>query len=145
MPTTFEEAFSLARTTEARFEAIAHKEKATAGKEQSIKKTTNTIISVSSAIDGVFVIGESNVESIEVPSKFNEFSENKESVEKVVVGGGEALEVDEYASNRVILVLKDGCGEFDDSLSLSEDFVTRALEGRDVFGEKSRKVFSVTP
>ncbi|GKD12495.1 hypothetical protein Tco_1196902, partial [Tanacetum coccineum] len=35
---------------------------------------------VSSAIDGVFVIGENNVESMEVRSKFDKFSENKESV-----------------------------------------------------------------
>ncbi|GKE61076.1 monothiol glutaredoxin-S2-like protein [Tanacetum coccineum] len=87
---------------------------------------------------------------MEVPSKFGEFSENKESVEEVVVGGGETLGVDEYESNKVVLVLKDGCSEFDDSLDeinlgLSEEFVIRVLEGRDVFGEKSREVFSVKP
>ncbi|GJU27631.1 ty3-gypsy retrotransposon protein [Tanacetum coccineum] len=47
---------------------------------------------VSSAIYGVFDMGESNVESMEVRSKFGEFSENKKSVEEVV-GGGEALGV----------------------------------------------------
>nr|GEY02499.1 hypothetical protein [Tanacetum cinerariifolium] len=109
------------------FEAIPNKDKETAGKEQSIKKTTQTIISlrskvaspvfkgsldvdedigvdeVSSAIDNVFVIGESDVESMEVPSKVGKFLKNKESVEEVVVVGGEARGVDEYDSNRVIL------------------------------------------
>ncbi|GKD01892.1 hypothetical protein Tco_1172166, partial [Tanacetum coccineum] len=160
----------VAEYQKARFEAIAHKEKATTEKEQGIKETTNTITSlqsevaspevkrsldanenigvdeVTSVIDGAFVIGESNVESIEVRSKFGEFLENKESVEEVVVGGGEALGVDEDESNRVILVLKDGDDEFDDSLDeinqvISVEFIIRVLEGRDVFGE----VFSVTP
>ncbi|GJZ55671.1 ubiquitin carboxyl-terminal hydrolase 4 [Tanacetum coccineum] len=49
-PTTLEEAFSLARITESRFEAIAHKEKATAKKEQSINETTNTITSLQSEV-----------------------------------------------------------------------------------------------
>nr|GFB72049.1 class II heat shock protein [Tanacetum cinerariifolium] len=117
--------------TEARFEAIANKDKATAGKEQSIKKTTQTIISLrsevaspefkgsldvdedigiddpSSEIDSVFVIGESDVESMEVPRKFGEFLKNKES--------------------------------------LSEEFMIRVLKGRDVSDEKSREVFNVTP
>nr|GEY64552.1 class II heat shock protein [Tanacetum cinerariifolium] len=50
---------------------------------------------VSSAIDGVFNIGESNVKSIEARSKFDEFTENKASLEEVVVGGGEVLGVGE--------------------------------------------------
>ncbi|GJT77781.1 retrotransposon gag protein [Tanacetum coccineum] len=107
-PTTLGEAFSLARIIEARLEAIAEKEK-----EQIIKKKADTILSlrselaspgikgsldadedigideVSSAIDCVFHIGESN----EVRSKFDEFSENKKSVIEVVMGGGEALGV----------------------------------------------------
>ncbi|GJS60498.1 hypothetical protein Tco_0655282 [Tanacetum coccineum] len=107
-PTTLGEAFSLARIIEARLEAIAEKEK-----EQIIKKKADTILSlrselaspeikgsldadedigideVSSAIDCVFHIGESN----EVRSKFGEFSENKKSVIEVVMGGGEALGV----------------------------------------------------
>ncbi|GKD49636.1 hypothetical protein Tco_1278612 [Tanacetum coccineum] len=157
-PTTLGEAFSLARIIEARFEAIAKKEK-----EWTIKKA-DVILSlqseltsleikesldadedisvdeVSSAIDDVFDIRESNVESMEVRSKFGEFSENKKSVEEVVVGGGEAFGVDEVESNRVISVLKDGGGEFDDSLDeknlgLSEEFVIRVLEGRDVSDE----------
>ncbi|GJS09024.1 hypothetical protein Tco_0365820 [Tanacetum coccineum] len=107
-PTTLGEAFSLACIIEARLEAIAEKEK-----EHIIKKKVDTILSlrsklaspkikgsldadedigideVSSAIDCVFHIGESN----EVRSKFGEFSENKKSVIEVVMGGGEALGV----------------------------------------------------
>nr|GEY65687.1 hypothetical protein [Tanacetum cinerariifolium] len=45
---------------------------------------------VSSAIDDVFNMGESNVESMKVPSKFDEFLDNKKSVEEVV-GVGERL------------------------------------------------------
>ncbi|GKF05728.1 hypothetical protein Tco_0036396, partial [Tanacetum coccineum] len=97
------------------------------------------VVEVSSAIDDVFDIGESNVESMKVRSELSEFSENKESVEEVVVGGGEALEVDEDESNKVISVLKDGGGKFDDSideinLGLSKEFVIKVLEGRDVSG-----------
>ncbi|GKE92377.1 hypothetical protein Tco_1573472, partial [Tanacetum coccineum] len=40
------------------------------------------VVEVSSAMDDVFDIGESNVESMEVRSKFSEFSKNKESVEE---------------------------------------------------------------
>ena len=40
---------------------------------------------VNNAIDGVFDIGESN----DVHSKFEEFSENKKSMEEIVVGGRE--------------------------------------------------------
>nr|GEY19616.1 hypothetical protein [Tanacetum cinerariifolium] len=47
------------------------------------------VVEVSSAIDDVFDIGESNVKSIEVLSAFREFSENKESLKEVVEGGGE--------------------------------------------------------
>nr|GEU72123.1 hypothetical protein [Tanacetum cinerariifolium] len=47
------------------------------------------VVEVISAIDDVFDIGESNVESIEVRSEFSDFSKNKESVKEVVVGGGE--------------------------------------------------------
>ncbi|GKD04795.1 hypothetical protein Tco_1179769 [Tanacetum coccineum] len=170
----------IAYLIEARFEAIVEKEK-----EQIIKKKGDVILSlqselashevkgsldvdedigvdeVSSAIDGVFDSGESNVESMEVRSKFGEFLENKESVEEVVVSGGEAFGVDEDESNRVISVLKDGGGEFDDrldviNLDLSQDFVIRVLKSRDVSGgslvgffkwvyrEKNCEVFSVT-
>nr|GEW70047.1 class II heat shock protein [Tanacetum cinerariifolium] len=108
-PTTLGDAFSLARIIEARFESIAKKEK-----EQIVKKKTYAILpleselaspkingslnvdedigvdEVSSAIDGVFDIG--NVESMEVRSKFGEFSNKKKTVEEVV-SGGEVLEV----------------------------------------------------
>ncbi|GKC80628.1 hypothetical protein Tco_1131402, partial [Tanacetum coccineum] len=107
-PTTLGEALSLAHIIKARFEAIVEVEK-----ECIITKKVDTIISlqselaspeikwsldadedigvdeVSSAIDCVFHIGESN----EVCSKFGEFSENKKSVVEVVVCGGEALGV----------------------------------------------------
>nr|GEV56382.1 lysophospholipid acyltransferase LPEAT2-like [Tanacetum cinerariifolium] len=65
--------------------------------------------------------------------------EKKESVEEVVVSGGEALGVDEDESNRVISVLKDGGGEFDDrlddiNLDSSQDFMIRVLKSIDVSG-----------
>nr|GEV83449.1 hypothetical protein [Tanacetum cinerariifolium] len=47
------------------------------------------VVEVISAIDDVFDICVSNVESIEVRSEFKEFLENKESLKEVVVGGGE--------------------------------------------------------
>ncbi|GJU26831.1 hypothetical protein Tco_1165452 [Tanacetum coccineum] len=65
MPTTLEKAFSLARITEARFEAIAHKEKATAKKEQSINETTNTITSLQSEVASL----EAKGEALETTSK----------------------------------------------------------------------------
>nr|GEZ91915.1 hypothetical protein [Tanacetum cinerariifolium] len=55
------------------------------------RKRSCFIIGVIFVIDGVFNIGESNVKSIEVRSKFGEFSENKASLEEVVVGGGKVL------------------------------------------------------
>nr|GFA18428.1 hypothetical protein [Tanacetum cinerariifolium] len=105
---------------------------------------------VSSAINGVFDIGESNMEIMEVRSKLGEFSKNKE----VVVGGGEARGVDKDESNRVISVLKDDSLD-EINMGLSEEFVIRVL-GRDVSGEslvvslklvcheKSHEVLSVT-
>ncbi|GKB64946.1 hypothetical protein Tco_0921132 [Tanacetum coccineum] len=113
-PLTLGEDFFKARITEARFEIIAKEDK-----EHIVEKKIDAILSlqgefaspkakgsldadedngvddVSSAIDGVFNIGESNVESIEVRSKFGEFSENKASLEEVVVGGGKVLGVGE--------------------------------------------------
>ncbi|GJU16231.1 hypothetical protein Tco_1144197 [Tanacetum coccineum] len=110
-PITLGYVFSLARIIEARFKAISEK-------EQNIKEKADTYLplqselaspkikgslnadedigvdEVSSAIDGVFDLGESNVESMEVRSKFGEFLENKKSVEEVV-GRGEALGVGE--------------------------------------------------
>ncbi|GKB92113.1 hypothetical protein Tco_0964385, partial [Tanacetum coccineum] len=119
------DAFSLARIIEARFKAIAKKDK-----EQIVKKKTDVILplqselaspkikrslnviedigvdEVSSARDGILDLGESNMESMEVRSKFGEFSENKKSVEEIV-GGGEAL----------------GVGEDDDSGNEATDWV----------------------
>ncbi|GKE92228.1 hypothetical protein Tco_1573323, partial [Tanacetum coccineum] len=156
-PSTLDEAFSLARATEARFTNLQllellrsnpsnlgeafFKARITKGRfkdennqavdnnvgdqegpnvndKKEVKKADEDIgvDEVSSAIDGVFDIGKSNVENMKVRGKFGEFSENKESVEEVVVGGGEALGVDEDKSNRVISVLKDEGGEFDNSL-----------------------------
>ncbi|GKD97031.1 hypothetical protein Tco_1380928 [Tanacetum coccineum] len=113
--TTLGEAFSLARLIEAHFEAIAEKEK-----EQIIKKKVDTILSLQNS---VFDSGESNVET---------------------------LRVDEDEPNKVISVLKDGGGEFDDNideinLGLREECVIRVLEDKDVSGEKSHEVFSITP
>nr|GEY64486.1 hypothetical protein [Tanacetum cinerariifolium] len=99
---------------------------------------------VSSVIDGVFDSGECNVESMEVRSKFGKFLENKESVEEVFVSGGEALRVDEDELNRVISVLKNRGGEFDDTideinLGLREEYrktkegccvMSKAVEGK---------------
>ncbi|GKA53010.1 hypothetical protein Tco_0746325 [Tanacetum coccineum] len=97
-PSTLGKDFFKARITEARFEIIAKEDK-----EHIVEKKIYVILplqgefaspevkgsldvdedigvdDVSSAIDGVFNIGESNVESIEVHSKFGEFSENKAS------------------------------------------------------------------
>nr|GEW98298.1 class II heat shock protein [Tanacetum cinerariifolium] len=95
VPTTLGEAFSIARIMEACFETIA-------GKKLNIEEKIdivlswpseeappvikgsldahedNDVVHVISAIDNVFDIGESNVESIEVRSEFSEFLENKE-------------------------------------------------------------------
>ncbi|GJS15677.1 hypothetical protein Tco_0410149 [Tanacetum coccineum] len=118
-PTTLEEAFSIARIMEARFESIARKKLNIEEKidivlswpseepppviEGSLDVNEDIgVVEVSSAIDDVFDIGESNVESMEVRSEFSEFSENKESVEEVVVGGGEACGVGEDELDRVI-------------------------------------------
>nr|GEV94118.1 hypothetical protein [Tanacetum cinerariifolium] len=110
-PTTLREAFSITRIMEARFETIT-------GKKLNIEEKIDIVLSwpseeappvikgsldvnedigvvkVSSAIDDVFDIGESNVESMEVRIEFSEVSENKKSMEEVV-GGGEALEIGE--------------------------------------------------
>ncbi|GJX53921.1 hypothetical protein Tco_0282290 [Tanacetum coccineum] len=53
------------------------------------------VVEISSTIDDVFDIGESNVENMKVRSEFSELFENKESVEDVVMGGGEACGVGE--------------------------------------------------
>ncbi|GKD80287.1 hypothetical protein Tco_1342908, partial [Tanacetum coccineum] len=108
------EDFFKARITKAHFDIIAKEDK-----EHIVEKKIDVILplqgrfaspevkgsldadeyigvdDVSSAIDGVFNIGKSNVESIEVRSKFGEFSKNKASLEEVVVGGGKVLGVGE--------------------------------------------------
>ncbi|GJQ89901.1 hypothetical protein Tco_0001040 [Tanacetum coccineum] len=113
-PSTLGKDFFKARITEAHFEIIAKEDK-----EHIVEKKIFVILplqgefaspevkgsldadedigvdDVSSAIDGVFDIGESNVESIEVRSKFGEFSENKASLEDVLVSGGKVLGVGE--------------------------------------------------
>ncbi|GKC75158.1 hypothetical protein Tco_1125932 [Tanacetum coccineum] len=141
-PTTLGEAFSFrALITEARFEdehnlavdnTVGDQKDSNVNDKQEVKKVDADIgvDEVSSAIDGVFDIGKSNVESMEVCSKFGKFLENKENIKEVVVGSGEALGVDKDELNRVISVLKDGGGEFDDSLTeinlgLSESFERR--------------------
>ncbi|GJQ89931.1 hypothetical protein Tco_0001070 [Tanacetum coccineum] len=132
-PTTLVEAFSIARIMEAHFETIT-------GKKLNIEEKIDIVLSwpseeappvikwsldanedigvveVSSTIDDVFDIGESNVESMEVRSEFSEFSENKESVEEVVVGGGEAL----------------GVGEDDDTGNAATDGGDDAVESGDI-------------
>ncbi|GKB93085.1 hypothetical protein Tco_0979222 [Tanacetum coccineum] len=107
---------------EAHFETIA-------GKKLNIEEKIDI---VSSAIDDVFNIGESIVESMEVRSEFSEFLENQESVKEIVVGGGEACEVGEDELNRVISALKDGGGEFDGrldeiNLNLSEELADNGV------------------
>ncbi|GKG34713.1 hypothetical protein Tco_0437409, partial [Tanacetum coccineum] len=68
---------------------------------------------VSSAIDGVFDMG--NMESMEVYSKFGEFSNNKKIMEEVV-SGGEAL----------------GVGKDDDSSNATMDGGDDAVESEDI-------------
>ncbi|GKB42049.1 reverse transcriptase domain-containing protein [Tanacetum coccineum] len=80
-PTTLEEAFSIARIMEAQ---APPEIKGSLDADEDIG-----VDAISSAIYCVIHIGESN----EVRSKFDEFSDNKERVVEVVVGGGEALGV----------------------------------------------------
>ncbi|GJZ24161.1 hypothetical protein Tco_0561620 [Tanacetum coccineum] len=123
-PTTLGEAFSIARIMEAQAPPVI---------EGSLDANEDIgIVEVSSVIDDVFDIGESNVKSMKVRSEFSEFSENKESVEGVVVGGGEACGVGEDELNRVIPALKDGGGEIDGrldeiNLNLSEELADNGV------------------
>lgn len=156
-PTTLGEACSMARMMEARFEIIAEKklnieekidivlswpsEEAPCVIKESLDANEDIgVIEVSRMINDVFDIGESNVESMEVRSEFSEFSENKISVEDVVVGGGEAYRVDKDESNIVISLLKDRGGISDGSIDeinfgLIKEFMIKMLEGRDVLGK----------
>ncbi|GJW16251.1 hypothetical protein Tco_0020384 [Tanacetum coccineum] len=106
-PTTLGDAFSLAHIIEARFEATI---KGSLNADENIG-----VDEVSSAIDCVFYLGESNVESMDVCSKFGEFSDNKKSVEEVV-SGGEAL----------------GVGEDDDSSNAATNEGDDAVESGDI-------------
>ncbi|GKE43128.1 hypothetical protein Tco_1470412 [Tanacetum coccineum] len=107
MPTTLGEAFSLVvRITEARSEAITHKEK-----EQSIKETTDTITSLRSEVASPEVKG-----SLDADEDIGVDEKNKESMEEVVMGGGEAL----------------GVGEDDDTGNATMDGDDDAVESRDI-------------
>nr|GEW98907.1 hypothetical protein [Tanacetum cinerariifolium] len=118
-------------------------------REQIIKKKADIILSLQSELASPEVKGSLDVDEDigvdEVSSTINGVFDSE-----VVVSDGEALGVDEDEPNRVISVLKDGGGEFDDNideinLGLSEECVIRVLEDRYVSGEKSREVFSITP
>ncbi|GJV13830.1 hypothetical protein Tco_1355371 [Tanacetum coccineum] len=120
-PTTLGDAFSLAHITEARYED----ERSTT----AIAKPTSPILTIAA----------DTVAKIEKAVEFYT-SELKEHGTKP----------ENRKSNGVMSVLKDDSGEFDDdldeiNLGLSEEFMIRMLEGRVVFDEKSREVFSVTP
>ncbi|GJX50654.1 hypothetical protein Tco_0277499 [Tanacetum coccineum] len=145
----FRRSLFLARIMEARFETIAKKkmnieekidivlswpsEEAPPVIKWSLDANEDIgVVEVSSAIDDVFDIGESNVKNMKVRSEFSEFSENKKSVEEVVVGGGETCGVGEDELNRVISALKDGGGEFDGrldeiNLNLSEELADNGV------------------
>ncbi|GJW94554.1 hypothetical protein Tco_0174226 [Tanacetum coccineum] len=97
-PTTLGDAFSFARITEARFEAIAEKgknikEKADTTLSLPIEEVSpvfkgpldaRPVVEVISVIEDVFDIDESNMEGMQVPDKFAKFFEDKGSVEKVL-------------------------------------------------------------
>ncbi|GJZ48949.1 retrotransposon gag protein [Tanacetum coccineum] len=106
-PTSLGEAFFLARIIEARFEAIAEKEKMHIN-----KKKEDIILSLQRKLASPEVKGSLDAdEDIGVDEQVWRIFKNKESMEEVVVSGGEALGVDEDESNRVISVLKDGGGD----------------------------------
>ncbi|GJU95462.1 hypothetical protein Tco_1320218 [Tanacetum coccineum] len=93
---------------------------------------------VSSAIDGVFDMGKSNVESMEVRSKFGEFSDNKKSVEEVV-GVGEALRVgedDDSVSPKI-----KGSLNADEDIGVDE--VSSAIDGVFDMGESNMETLRV--
>ncbi|GJX53257.1 hypothetical protein Tco_0281626 [Tanacetum coccineum] len=82
MPITLKEAFSLARITEARFEAIAHKEKATAEKEQNINETSDTITSLQSEVASLEAKGslDANEEIKETHTRVHELEKHVEKL-----------------------------------------------------------------
>nr|GEX92456.1 hypothetical protein [Tanacetum cinerariifolium] len=117
-PTTLEEAFSIARITEARFETIA-------GKKLNTEEKIDIVISCPSEeappeIKGSLDVNE-DIGVVQVSSVIDDVFDIE-----VVVGGGEACGVGEDELNRVISALKDGGGEFDGrlveiNLNLSEE------------------------
>ncbi|GJX32511.1 hypothetical protein Tco_0242366 [Tanacetum coccineum] len=166
-PTSLGEAFSLARIIEARFEAIAEKEKMHINKKKadiilSLQRKLASpeiqgsldadedigVDEVSRAIDCVIHIGESN----EVHSKFDKFSDNKESVVQVVVGSGEALRLyreksrgAEEGGRRVLCYVQDnkkgeeekdgGCNSKKIMGSRNQKFSRQYLEGKMILKE----------
>ncbi|GJS78231.1 hypothetical protein Tco_0728112 [Tanacetum coccineum] len=145
-PTTLGKAFLLARAAEARFTNLQLWELL-----RSNPTTLGESFFKARIIEGCFEdennrTFDNNVGDQEDPN-VNDKQEVKRlmkilvlmSLEEVVVGCGEAFRVDDDELNRVISVLKDGGGEFDDcldgiNLDLSHDFVIRILESRDVSG-----------
>nr|GEY61994.1 myosin heavy chain-related protein [Tanacetum cinerariifolium] len=81
-PTTLEEAFSLARITESHFEVIAHKEKATAKKEQNINETQDTVTSLQSEVALLVAKGslDANEEIKETHTLVNELEKQVENL-----------------------------------------------------------------
>nr|GEU31095.1 hypothetical protein [Tanacetum cinerariifolium] len=102
-PTTLREAFSIARIMKARFETII-------GKKLNIEKKIDIVLTWPSEEASLVIKG------MKVRSEFSEISENKKSVEEVVVGGGKTCGVGEDELNRVISALMDEGGEFDGRL-----------------------------
>ncbi|GJW33149.1 hypothetical protein Tco_0053181 [Tanacetum coccineum] len=80
----FREAFSLARITEAHFEAIAHKEKETAEKEQTIKETTDTITSLRSEVASLEAKGSLDANE-EIKKAHTRVHELEKQVEKLLM------------------------------------------------------------
>nr|GEV65720.1 pentatricopeptide repeat-containing protein At3g02650, mitochondrial [Tanacetum cinerariifolium] len=154
--TTLGEAFFRACITEARFEAIV-------GKELNIKEKVDTILSWPSkeaplVVKGSLDANEDTILSLR-SEDLNLMIQEKE-VEYVRALNAAPLEV-VFAGHFDIGVDEDGGGEFDDrldeiNLDLSQEFVIKVLEGRDVssiiligflkwvYREKNCEVFSVT-
>nr|GEW06820.1 hypothetical protein [Tanacetum cinerariifolium]GEW06822.1 hypothetical protein [Tanacetum cinerariifolium] len=106
-PTTLGEAFFIARIMEACFETIA-------GKKLNIEEKLDIVLSWPSEEAPPVIKG--SLDANEEIGVVKRISKNKERVEEVVVGGGEACGVVEDELNRVISALKDGGGKFDGRL-----------------------------
>nr|GEY59632.1 hypothetical protein [Tanacetum cinerariifolium] len=97
------------------------------------------VVEVIRTIDDVFDIGESNVESTDVRSEFSKFSENKESVKEVVVGGGEVYgRLDEINLNVSDELADNGVGPIPTSLVAHESPRVRQLWERIGTGDAHR-------